>query len=230
MGKQTKRQTSRQTVERILLVFYGMLFLARPLPKKALFWANDSVQKGKCGGIPDVKEIVPGKKSLFMPNVRCRPLLPFVIICSSLSSIGFLRVLSMRTNCKSSTSGRAGERMSAAKRGAWSKQFAACEWVSSAGERMSIAHWASTFIFILLTVASERTNECAQQSARVKRAVQSNRMSGQCQRTSDRRSERPSTLWHSLCVPFIFLLPIVHYDMMQIAKTFAFHDAFYKYF
>ena len=140
------------------------------------FWANDSLQKGKRRGVLDVKEIVPGKKSLFTPNVRCLPILPFVITCSS---IGLLRRLSMLTICKSSlypsrrrmcmlcvclcvclcvsiviphyhgtitlklcciqlkdmnlfplssgASVQAGERMSAASRGARSKQFAACK-------------------------------------------------------------------------------------------------------
>ena len=52
---------------------------------------------------------------------------------------------------------------------------------------------------------SERAKEWAQQSAQAKRAVRSKRMSEQCEQTSKRRSEWPSTL----CVNFVVILPTV---------------------
>ena len=52
---------------------------------------------------------------------------------------------------------------------------------------------------------SERASECAQRSARAKRAVRSKRMSERCERTSERTSEWPSTLR----VHFIVILPTV---------------------
>ena len=54
-----------------------MLSSARPLPKKVLSWANDSIQKGKCGGVPYVKEIVSGKKVCLcqMSDAFCHHLL-----------------------------------------------------------------------------------------------------------------------------------------------------------
>ena len=53
---------------------------------------------------------------------------------------------------------------------------------------------------------SERANEWAQRSTRANRAVRSKWMSERCKRTSERRTEWPSTLR----VDFIVILPTVH--------------------
>ena len=60
--------------------------------------------------------------------------------------------------------------------------------------------------FVVSEWASKQTNKWAQRSARAKRAVRSQRMSEQWERTSERRSKWPTTLR----VNFITILPNVH--------------------
>ena len=72
---------------------------------------------------------------------------------------------------------------------------------------------------------SERANEWAQRSAQANRAVRRERMSEQCERTSERGSEWPSTLR----VDFIVILPTVRSHIHLLSTPWLVRALFFTY-
>ena len=71
---------------------------------------------------------------------------------------------------------------------------------------------SKTSLFLMSSGVSERASDWAQWSARAKWAVRSKQLSEQCERTSEQRSEWPSTIR----VDFISFQPTVECDVDQI--------------